>query len=46
MSLYTKHNIKINNIFVNVTLSDSHMQKKFKINFVNFKKYFIDFANN
>jgi len=38
MLLYTKYNIKINNIFANVTLSDLHEQKILEIDFVNSKK--------
>ncbi len=38
MLLYTKYDIKINNIFVNVILSSSHVQKILEIDLVNFKK--------
>ena len=46
MPLYTKYNIKIDNILVNVTLSDSYVQKILEIDFANFKKWLVDFANN
>ena len=46
MLLYTKYNIKINNILVNVKLSDSHVQKILEIDFANSKKWLVDFANN
>ncbi len=46
MPLYTKYNIKVNDILVNVTLNHSHVQKILKIDLANSKKWSIDFANN
>jgi hypothetical protein len=46
MSLYTKYNIKIDNILVNVTLSDSHVQKTLEVDLANSKKWPVDFAND
>ncbi len=46
MPLYTKYNIKMNDILVNVILNDSHVQKILEIDLVNSKKWLVDFAND
>ena len=38
MPLYIKYNTKVDDIFANVALSDSHVQKILKIDFANSKK--------
>ncbi len=46
MPLYTKYNIKVDDILVNVALSDSHVQKILEVDLANSKKWLVDFAND
>ncbi len=46
MPLYTKYNIKVDDILANVALSDSHVQKILEVDLANSKKWPVDFAND